>query len=497
MTITDWPAPPPTAAAPSRMWPLLAVSLATFMTYLDNNIINVAIPTIQRDLHLSQSGIEWVVSAYILVFAGLLLAGGRLADVLGHRRLFSAGLTVFTGASLMAGLARHMDLLVASRALQGLGAALVTPTALSIISATFREPAARDRAVGIWSAVGALALAFGPLLGGVLSQHVSWHWIFFINVPTGVATIVLGRWAIPADGPRIRRRLDVGGLFGASAALAGLTFALIQGPQLGWTAGAVVAGWIVAAAGAIAFVTVERRVAEPMVDLSIFTNRVFAGGVTAQMLWAFGLFGIYFYTSLYLQDVLHFSATEAGAAFVPMALLMAVSAALSDRVAARFGAHRSVGFAMAVMGGGIASVSMLGARAGFADLMPGLAIIGVGGGLTIPLTATILGVMPADRAGVASGLFNASREVAGLLGVTVIGVILTARMHAESRLGRATQSAFLSGYRLSLVIAGAMVAAGGLAAWRALRRASGGVERSAGVDLSVELEVAGALEGVD
>ena len=458
----------------SRAWTLVAVSLATFMTYLDNNVINVAIPTIQRDLHLSQSGIEWAVSAYILVFAALLLAGGRLADVFGSRRLFAIGLSVFTVASLLAGLSGGMGVLVASRALQGLGAALLVPTTLSILSLTYREAREQAQAVGIASAVGALGLAIGPLLGGVLSADVSWHWIFFINVPIGLATLVLGWWAIPASfgSEQVHRRLDRAGVTTSSLALAGLTFGLIEGPQLGWTAVAVLGALGLALVAGVAFLVVENRSSDPMIDLSVFRNRVFSGGVTAQMLWAFGLFGIYFFTSLYLQDVLHFGAIEAGSAFVPMAVLMAVGAAVSDRVAARFGAYKSVGIAMGVMGLGIASVSVFGAHTSFLALMPGLAVIGIGGGLTIPLTATILGAMPPERAGVASGIFNASREVAGLMGVTVIGVILTARMHAETHLGRAPQAAFLSGYRLSLLIAGAMVAAGGVVAWRSLQSAA-------------------------
>jgi EmrB/QacA subfamily drug resistance transporter len=457
----------------SRAWTLVAVSLATFMTYLDNNVINVAIPTIQRDLHLSQSGIEWVVSAYILVFAALLLAGGRLADVFGSRRLFAIGLSVFTVASLVAGLSASMNLLVASRALQGLGAALLVPTTLSILSLTYAQPREQAQAVGIASAVGALGLAIGPLLGGILSADVSWHWIFFINVPFGIATLLLGWWAIPASfgSERVARRVDRAGVISSSLALGGLTFGLIEGPQLGWTALPVVGALGLAVVSALAFVGAELRSSDPMVDLSIFRNRLFSGGVTAQMLWAFGLFGIYFFTSLYLQDILHFGAIEAGSAFVPMAVLMA---AVSDKVAARFGAYRSVGLAMGVMGAGIASVSVFGAHTSFLALMPGLAVIGIGGGLTIPLTATILGAMPPSSAGVASGIFNASREVAGLLGITVIGVILTARMHAQTHLGRTPQVAFLSGYRLSLLIAGAMVAAGGVVAWRSLQTATDG-----------------------
>jgi EmrB/QacA subfamily drug resistance transporter len=457
-------------AGPARSWTLIAVALGTFMTYLDNNIINVAIPTIQRDLHLTESGIEWVVSAYILLFAGLLLAGGRLADVFGRKRLFVIGLTIFTAASLLAGLSGQVDLLIASRALQGVGAALLTPTTLAILTTAFPEPKEQAGAVGAWSAVGALALAVGPLLGGVLSQHVNWHWIFFINVPIGIGTLALGLWAIPADEALKRRSLDLGGVVTSAVALIALTYALIEGPQLGWADRIVLAAMAVALITAIGFVTIERRVADPMVDLSLFANRVFAGGISALMMWAFGLFGIYFFTSLYLQNVLGFSATKAGVAFVPMALLMAAGATVSDRVAARIGAYRSVGLAMALMAIGIVSVSFLGQHASFLDLMPGFAVIGVGGGLTIPLTSTVMGGMPADRTGVASAVFNASREMAGLLGITVIGVVLTAREHAVRMAGQPGVVAFLSGYRLGLIVAGILVAAGGVIAWVALRQ---------------------------
>jgi EmrB/QacA subfamily drug resistance transporter len=453
----------------ARRWTLIAVALATFMTYLDNNIINVAIPTIERSLHLSQSGVEWVVSAYILVFAGLLLAGGRLADVFGQKRLFMLGLSIFTGASLLAGLVGQVDLLIASRALQGLGAALVTPTTLAILSAAYPETKERARAVGAWSAVGAVALAAGPLLGGVLSQHVNWHWIFFINVPVGIATLWLGARAIPAVDRPVRRRIDTQGVSTSAAALITLTYALIEGPQIGWTSPSIIAALAATVVAAIAFVSIERRTEDPMIDLSLFSNRTFTGATVALMLWAFGLFGIYFFTSLYLQQVLRFSPTTAGVAFVPMAVLMAFGAGISDRVAARFGAHRTVGAAMGVMGAGIISISLLGSHATFADLMPSMAIIGIGGGLTIPLTATILDAMPADRAGVASGVFNASREVAGLLGITIIGVILRARQTAELHAGHPAVAAFLSGYRLGLVVAGVLVASGGVAAWLALR----------------------------
>jgi len=455
-----------------RTWTLIAVALATFMTYLDNNIVNVALPVIQRDLHLSTAGLEWIVSGYILVFASLLLAGGRLADVYGRRRLFAIGLIIFTVASFVAGLAGSADVLVAARAVQGLGAALLTPTTLAIISATYPDPRERNMAVGVWSAVGALALALGPLLGGLISDHLSWGWIFFINVPVGIATLALGLWAISESRESSApRRLDMPGVVLSSVALFGLTYSLIEGHDRGWTSPIILGGFLLAATLGLAFVWREQHTAEPMVAMGLFRERVFSGGLIALIMWGFGIFGIYFFTSLYLQNVLGFSPTEAGAAFVPMALLMAAGAIASEGVARRIGAYRSVGLAMALMAAGIASVSLLGADATFWQLMPSFAAIGVGGGLTVPLTATVLSAMPRDEAGVASGIFNASREVSGLLGITVIGAILTARQGEALRSGHSPVDAFLSGYQLGLLVAAVLVAAGGVAAYLGLRTA--------------------------
>jgi EmrB/QacA subfamily drug resistance transporter len=449
----------------------VAVGLATFMTYLDNNIVNVAIPDIQRELGLSTAGIEWVVSGYILTFAGLLLAGGRLADAFGRRRLFIIGLGLFTASSLFAGLATGAESLIAARALQGIGAAAVTPTTLAIISATFTDPKERNAAVGIWGGVGALALAVGPVLGGFLTQHVSWEWIFWINVPVGIGTMALGAWAIRESREDEARGLDLSGLVLSTTSLFALTWALIEGHGRGWTSTGILLAFALAAGTALAFVLVERRVAEPMVDVSLFARREFTGGIVALMLWAFGLFGIYFFTSLYLQGVLGFSPTKAGAAFVPMAVLMAVSAVVSDRVAARFGAYRSTAIGMVAMGLGIASTALLGQDATYLSLMPSFAVIGIGGGLTIPLTATVLGVMPTSQAGVASAVFNASREVAGLLGITVIGAVLTSRQADALAAGHTPTDAYLTGYRTGLILAAVLVLAGGAAAYTALRRA--------------------------
>ena len=312
------------ATSSRRPWALLAVALATFMTYLDNNIVNVALPAIQRDLHLTTSGLEWIVSGYILVFAGLLLAGGRLADAFGRRRLFLIGLTVFTAASLAAGL-RRLGRSPRSPPARSRGSARPwsrrPPWPSSARPTRGRASAPPPSASGpAWAA---LALAVGPLLGGVLAQHASWGWIFEINVPVGIATLLLGAWAITESREPVRRRLDVPGLVLSAVALTALTWALIEGAPRGWTSPLVLGSFAVAAARRrwrSSSSSSARRTRWSSVAL--FRDRVFSGGVVAMMLWAFGLFGIYFFTSLYLQDVLGFSPTEAGLAFLPMALCM-------------------------------------------------------------------------------------------------------------------------------------------------------------------------------
>jgi EmrB/QacA subfamily drug resistance transporter len=444
-----------------RWWALVAVSLATFMTYLDNNVVNVALPTIQRDLGLTVSGLEWVVSGYILVFAGLLLVGGRLADVYGRRRVFLAGIAIFAVASLLAGLSPNDTVLIVSRAAQGLGAALLTPAALAILPAAFPEERERSLAVGIWSAVGALSLALGPLTGGLISQRWHWGWIFLINVPVGAIAYAIGLVAVRDSGQaRIGRRLDLPGLATSTLALASLTYALIEGEGRGWTSPLILGTFTLAAIGVGAFLAVEARTADPMIDVSLFRQRVFAGGTLATGLWAFGVFGIYFFTALYLQNVLGFTPTAAGAAFVPMALVMAAVATVSGPAARRLGTHRTVAGALALMAVAILGVASVGGHGHLADLMPWFLAYGAGAGLLVPLTSAILGMLPAAQAGVASGVLNVSREVFGLLGVTLLGAILSARQTEQLHAGARPLPAFLSGYQLALLIAAAIVAIG-------------------------------------
>jgi EmrB/QacA subfamily drug resistance transporter len=440
-----------------RRWvALVAVALATLMTYLDNNVVNVALPSIQRDLHLGISGLEWIASAYILVFAGLLLVGGRLADVFGMRFAFFAGLGIFTAASLTAGLAGSQEWLIAARAAQGVGAALLTPTTLALLPRLFPDARERATAVGIWGGVGALALAIGPLTGGYLSQHVSWGWIFLINVPLGIVTAVIAASSIPA-GRGSRRRLDLPGLVTSALAMFALTYALIEGESKGWTSAGILGAFAVAAVSAGAFLVVERRSADPMVDLSVFRNRAFSGGLVSMGLWAFGVFGIYFFTAIYLQNALGFSPTAAGAGFVPMALVIAAVATIAPRIEARFGAGPTVAVGLGLMAVAIGAISTVGQGSTYADLLPWFLLYGLGGGLLIPLTNVVISVLPPARAGVASGMLNVSREVFGLLGITILGAILSARQNAVT--GPALHR-FLEGYQFALVVAAALVAVG-------------------------------------
>ena len=482
-----------------RWWALAAVSLAAFMTYLDNNIVNVAIPTIQRSLNLSVSGLEWVVSSYLLTVAGLLLVGGRLADVFGRRRLFLAGMAVFTLSSLAAGLAGSGDVLIASRAIQGIGAALLMPATLAIILTAFTNVRERSMAIGIWAAAGALALATGPALGGLISQHLHWGWIFLINVPVGVITFAIAIFYVSESRSESAvRQLDLPGLATSALSLFALTYALIEGNVSGWTAPRILGAFALAAVSAGIFLAIESRTASPMVDLKMFRSREFSGGSGTMMIWAFGVLGIYFFTSLYLQQTLGFSPVEAGLAFVPMALCVAVFAGIAPRIEARAGAHRTVAAGMLLMVVGLVLFARLGLQAHYSSLLPGFMLFGAGAGLmNVPLTNAVMAATPPSVAGVASALLNASREVAGLLGITVIGAVLRTAQGASARGGADPVHAFLDGYHTGLLVTIGLMAAGVAVSYLTLRprgrAVSGSVPTAAEAELATVDELAAEL----
>ena len=323
-----------------KWWTLAAVSFALFMIMLDNTVVNVALPAIQRDLGIGVSELEWVVTGYALSFAVLMLTGGKLADMLGRRRIFLFGLAVFTLSSLLCGLAGNAELLIGARVLQGVGAAFMMPATLSIITATF-PPKERGAALGIWAGVSAMALAIGPLVGGLITENIGWNWIFYINVPVGLVGLVAGRLIITeSKDTSHEQRLDLPGLITSGVALFALVYALIEANSHGWTSPLILGLFALALVSGTAFVLLELHQRLPLFDMTLFRNPTFAGANTVALLVSLAMFGVFFFISLYMQNVLGYSAVRAGAAFLPMTLLIIlvapVAGSASDQLGSRW-----------------------------------------------------------------------------------------------------------------------------------------------------------------
>lgn len=446
---------------------LVPIALAAFVTSLDNTVVNVALPSMRRDLALGVSGLQWIATSYLLAFSALLLAGGRLTDHYGRRRVFLIGLGVFVTASACAGTATSGDFLVTARLLQGLGAALVLPSTLAVLAADV-PPAARHLGAGIVTASIALSLALGPVIGGAVAEH--WHWsgIFYLNVPLGVFTMALGARTIGrsrADGQSI----DVAGLVTSTLAMGALAYVLIAGSDNGFGSPDILVAGVLAVVGGAAFVVVERFTRAPMVDVALFADRVFSGGTAAQVLWGLGINGVFFFTSLFLQDVLELSPTVAGAMFVPLAFGLVLCVPVSALLATRIGVHRTVSAGMGLIAAGLVWVSFVGRGDAAWLLIPGLVLIGVGSALTTPLTSAMLEVVPSAKAGVAAAVISAAREVSGVLGIALVGTVVAAREAAATAGGSAPVDAFASGYAVGLWCAAALTLLGGAIALVTLR----------------------------
>ena len=408
-----------------KWWTLGAVTFGLFMIMLDNTIVNVALPSIRADLHISLSELEWVVAGYALSFAVLMLTGGKLADYYGRRRMFILGLTIFTASSLACGLANSAGFLIAARIVQGSGSALMNPATLSIIVATF---AARQRgmAIGIWAGVSALALAIGPLLGGLITEHLHWSWIFFINVPVGVVAIVVARVVInESRDTSAEQSLDLPGLAASAVGLFGLSYGLIEAHNYGWTSTRILGSFAVAAVCLLAFVYIETHRRLPMIELSLFRNVTFSGANTVMLLIGLAMFGVFFYVSLYLQNVLRWSPTQAGAAFLPWTLLIVVIAPVAGRLSDKIGSRWLIGAGMLLVSGSLLIFATVSANATFWDLLPAMVVGGFGMAITMaPTTATAMGSVPVDQAGVGSAVLNSMRQVGGSMGIAVMGAII-------------------------------------------------------------------------
>jgi EmrB/QacA subfamily drug resistance transporter len=408
-----------------KWWTLVAVAFGLFMIMLDNTVVNVALPSIQRDLKVSVAGLEWVVNAYFLTFAVLMLTGGKLADLLGRRRIFMVGLVIFTASSLACGLASSGQMLIAARAVQGVGAAMMNPATLSIITATF-PPRQRGLAMGIWVGVSAVALALGPITGGLLAEHAHWSWIFFINVPIGVFAILAARIVIrESKDSSADQRLDLPGLVTSGGALLALTYSLIEANNKGWTSPEILSLFGVAVVGLLAFVALEKRQRAPMLDLSLFRNRTFAGANATMALVALAMFGVFFFVSLFVQNILHYSPVQAGASFLPMTLCIIFFAPVAGKLSDRIGPRWLMGGGMSLVSVSLVLFSLLTQHSTFWNLFPALLVGGAGMAMAMtPTTAAAMSSVPVDKAGVGSGVLNSFRQVGGALGIAVMGAIL-------------------------------------------------------------------------
>jgi EmrB/QacA subfamily drug resistance transporter len=444
-----------------KWWTLGALSFALFMIMLDNTVVNVALPSIQQSLDASLSGLEWVVNAYALTFAVLMLSGGKLADLLGRRRIFTLGLAVFTGASLACGLSETIGQLIAFRAAQGVGAALMMPATLAIISAAF-PPRQRGLAFGIWAGVSAMALAIGPLVGGLITEHIHWSWIFFVNVPVGALGVVVARIVIAESrDTSSEQSLDLPGLLVSAASLFALTFGLIEANAYGWTSPTILALFGSAAAGLALFIWIERHRRAPMLDLSLFRSRTFAGANIVAFLVTLAMFGVFFFMSLYVQGILGYSPVQAGAIFLPMTILIILVAPPAGRLSDRIGSRWLMASGLTLVAVSLVLFSRLGLDSGFWDLVPGLVIGGVGMAITMtPMTAAAMGSVPVAKAGVSSGVLNTFRQVGGSLGIAVMGAILTSQQSGALSSGATPREAFLDGFQAALLV-GAIVAFAG------------------------------------
>jgi EmrB/QacA subfamily drug resistance transporter len=454
-----------------KWWTLAAVAVGLFMIMLDNTVVNVALPSMRRSLHLTLSELEWVVAGYALTFAAFMLTGGKLADYIGRRLIFMVGLVIFTGASLACGLAPNGGFLIGARVVQGLGGALMNPATLSIITATF-PPRERGKAIGIWAGVSAMALAIGPLVGGLLTEHVNWNWIFFINVPIGA----LGLLAIPVFVDESRdtsqeQRLDVPGLLASGIGLFALTYGFIEANSYGWASARILAAFGIAVVGLVAFVLLERHQRVPMLDLSLFRNRTFGGANGAMLFVGLAMFGTFFYVSLYVQNVLGYSPVEAGASFLPMTFLIILLAPRMGGLSDRFGSRWLVGGGMTLLAAMLFYYTFLGAAESFWVLLPALLVGGAGMAMTMtPTTAAAMSAVAVDKAGVGSAVLNSARQVGGSLGIAVMGAIVASASATALSNGDSRQIAYLHGFHDALRVGSLLCVAGAVVAVLAIRK---------------------------
>jgi len=445
----------------NRWFILVLVCVAQFMVVLDATIVNVALPTIQTHLQFTPLRLQWIVNIYTLFFGGFLLLGGRASDLFGRQRLFLAGLALFTVASLVNGIAGSAGMLIAGRAAQGLGAALVSPAALAIVTTTFAEGKERTRALGIWSAIAAGGGAVGLLLGGLLTETLSWRWVFFINLPIGIAAFALALRYI--HNTRAAERPESADVLGATTVTAGLlvlVYDIVKAQSWGWTSAETLGYFALAVVLLAVFVLVESRSKAPLIRLSIFRVRSLTAANIAMLFVMSGLFAMFYFASIYVQEILGWSPLKAGAAFVPVTLGIVVGAGIAQQAIRRLGPRLTpmIGIGMAAFG--LVLLSGIPTHGTYlADLLPGLVVMSVGMGLAfVPITLIATTGLAEGDAGLASGLFNTSQQVGGALGLAVLSSLAATRTSHSLAVSHA--AALVDGFQLAFLVgAGLMVGA--------------------------------------
>jgi EmrB/QacA subfamily drug resistance transporter len=470
---------------------LVLICLAQFMVILDATIVNVALPSIQKDLNLSEGNLQWIVNAYTLVFGGFLLLGGRAGDLLGRKRIFLIGLVIFTVASLLDGLASSEGTLIAARSLQGLGAAFVSPAALSIIATTFEEGAERARALGVWAAIAIGGSAVGLILGGVLTQFFSWPWIFFVNVPVGIVTFVLSLRLIPESrDEEAERSYDAAGAVTVTGGVMALVYAIVDAQTAGWGSAKTLGFFALAAVLLVAFVVIELRAKAPLVRLSIFRIRSLLTANVAMFLAASGIFAMFFFNTLYLQRVLGYGPLKAGLAFLPFTAGIMISAGIASQFAPRIGVRPVAAAGFLLTAAGLALLTQLPVHGSYAvDVLPALILSSLGmGAVFMPLTLIATTGLDDDDQGLASGLFNTSQQVGGAFGLAVLSTIATSKTASA---GGSPAHALVTGFHWAFA-GGAVAMIAALAVMVALLRKQhvARIEAQAASDEPVLLEAA-------
>ena len=443
---------------------LAVVAVAQFMVILDSTVVNVALPTIQRHLGFSEQSLSWVLNAYTLMFGGFLLLGGRMADRLGRRLLFVAGIALFSGASLVCGLAQSEGMLLVARGAQGLGGAMVSPAALSIILTTFKEGPDRNRALAVWGAIAGAGGAIGLLLGGVMVEALTWRWVFFINVPIGAALVLLAPRIVPESRAESAQRggYDAQGAVAITLGMIALVFTLIKADSWGWGSGRVLAGLAIAAALIVTFVLIERRHEDPLIPLSIFKNRGLAASDAAMLVLAAALFGMFFFCTLYLQQVLGYSALKTGVVYLPFSAMLIGGSATASRLVDRFTPKPVLLTGLFISTLGFVILTGVSGHGDYAShVLPALIVLGVGLGLSfVPITIAATNGVPASESGLASGLLNTTQQVGGALGLAILSSVSTSRITSALDSGSPVSAALTHGFRGAFIVSAGLCALG-------------------------------------